>query len=417
MLICNFEMMKKQLSHKTHFIARYTVEGIPRTSFFSRDEYSEAAAEKELKDNGVQNFLFVMEPYEPVAVGENGMLFRGEVGFDITTEILLPHLQDGKEIILDSFGGSLWEGWRLYDTVKALGTNPSIGIIGTCASAATLLLLATENRWSTENSRLLIHNPWALAVGDDDEMLSEGGNLREEKNRIANLYSKVSGKSVDELLALMKEERFMTSDEMLAYNFITKIRGDLSINNNNLKNKEMNKEEIRDALAEQEKNLLGQIKSWFKGAPKAAIFQDVNGVDLDFGEAVETIEQIEVGMTATVDGGPAEGEFVLSNGSTYVFVAGEVTEIIIPEGEDLETENAALKQELETLKAKNTLNVSEVKNLKSEIEKTRADALKSLNKVKSDFDIFKNKFSDGAPSANVPSGDEPKPEGFVFKRK
>ena len=410
-------MMKKQLSHKTHFIARYTVDGISRTSFFSRDEYSKADAEKNLKDKGIQNFLFFMEPYEPVAFGENGILFRGEIGFDITTEILLPYLQDGKEIVMDSFGGSLWEGWRLHDTVKALGTNPSIGIIGTCASAATLLLLATENRWSTENSRLLIHNPWASVVGDDDEMLSEGSNLKQEKNRIVNLYSKVSGKSVDELLALMKEERFMTSDEMLAYNFITKIRGDLSINNNNLKNKEMNKEEIKDALAEQEKNLLGHIKSWFKGAPKAAVFQDVNGVDLDFGEAVETLEQIEVGMTATVDGEPADGEVVLSNGYTYVFVAGEVTEIIIPEEDDLETENAALKQELEMLKAKNTLNVSEVKNLKSEIGKIRADTLKSLNKVKSDFDIFKNKFSDGAPSANVPSVDEPKPEGFIFKRK
>ena len=312
--------MNKNFSHKTHFIARYDVNGVSRTAFFSRDKYTKADAEKELSDKGVQNFFMFFEPYAPVQFGDNAWLFRGDIGFDITTEVLLPYLQAGNEIVLDSFGGLLWEGWKIYDTIKAMGTNPSIGVLGSCASAATLPLLATENRWATANSRLLIHNPWADVVGDDAVMYTTADFLKGEKMTAANMYATVSNKPVDEILALMKEERFMSATEMLQYNFITEIRGEIKP-----KIEEMNKEEIKAALDEQEKSLLSKIKAWITPkAPKNAIFQDVNGIDLDFGEEITSLDQIVVGSTATVDGAPADKAYVLSNGNTYTFEAGAV---------------------------------------------------------------------------------------------
>lgn len=404
--------MKTNVSHKTHFIARYEVDGVQRSAFFSRSKYSQADAEKELKDKGIQNFFMVFEPYEPVQFGENAWIFRGDVGFDITTEVLLPYLEAGNEIILDSFGGDLWEGWKIYDAIKTMGTNPSIGVLGSCASAATLPLLATDNRWATANSRFLIHNPWMMAVGDDSLMYMSADELKKEKNSIANLYSTISGKAVDEILALMKEERFMSADEMFEYNFITTIKGEISLKNED----DMNKEEIKAALDEQEQSLLSKIKNWFK--PKNAVFQDVNGVDIDFGGDVETLDQVEVGTTATVDGAPAEGEHTMSNGNIYLFEAGAVTEITeAGAGEDLEAENAALKQEIEDLKAQNAAKDTEIQNAKAQTAKIKADAARDFQAVKSDFEAFKNKFSDAPPASKTPEGGQEESTGFKFNRK
>ena len=46
----------------------------------------------------------------------------------------------------------------------------------------------------------------------------------------------------------------------------------------------------------------------------------------------------QVGDVATVDGEPAEGDYLMPSGETYVFAAGELTEIIAAEGEEEEAE-------------------------------------------------------------------------------
>ena len=407
--------MKKHISPHTHFAARFTKDGVECSRYFERGKVTQAEAEQIMAGEGIADFFLMFAPFAPLPFGENGMIFKGDIGFDITVESMLPSLQAGKEIILDSFGGDLWEGWKLHDTIKALGTNPSIGILGSCASATTLPLLATENRWSTPNSRFLIHNPWTMAVGDDSALYRAAGSLEKEKLATANMYARVSGRSVDEMLALMIEERFMSAAEMLEYNFINEIRNEIEP-----KNEEMTKEEITAALDKQEASLLGKIKAWMKPkSPKNAVFQDVNGVDLDFGDGVETLEQIVVGATATVDGAPAVGEFVLSNGNTYVFEAGAVTSIIEADGDDLEAENAALKAELEALKAEKASASASIAALTSEIATVKASALKDLKAVKADFDSFRTKFSSEPPVANVPDGPPATDAagGFKFKRK
>jgi hypothetical protein len=143
-----------------NFIARYEDNGIKKSIFFDKILFNEAKAEEWLNNNGIQNFLFFFEPEPPKPIGENSMLFKGEVGFDITMDVLLPHMTAGKVIILDTFGGNNWEAMKIYDAVKGLDINPSIGVLGTCASAGMQILLSTSNRWITPNSRGLIHNPW-----------------------------------------------------------------------------------------------------------------------------------------------------------------------------------------------------------------------------------------------------------------
>lgn len=77
---------------------------------------------------------------------------------------------------------------------------------------------------------------------------------------------------------------------------------------------------------------------------------------------------MEIGATATVNGQPAEGEYLLPDGYTYVFTAGELTEIIEPEeGAEPAAKTVALRAENQALKRQLAQIKSEVLALKRQV--------------------------------------------------
>ena len=86
------------------FIARYKQNGLDKSIAFDKSQFTQETAEIWLKSKGINNFILFFEPYEPQPFGENGMMFSGDVGFDITVNSIMPHIEQGKEIILHTFG-------------------------------------------------------------------------------------------------------------------------------------------------------------------------------------------------------------------------------------------------------------------------------------------------------------------------
>jgi len=113
------------------------------------------------------------------------------------------------------------------------------------------------------------------------------------------------------------------------------------------------------------------------------VIQDATGSEIDFIDLPDD-STIEVGAMATVQGKPAEGEFLLPDGFTYVFTAGELTEIIEPE-EDAEA--AALRAENKALKRQITDIKSEVLALKRQVSsKFSVDGKKAAYRKAGDAD-------------------------------
>lgn len=381
------------------FIARFEKDGITRSLAFRKSEFNEAQAGEHLKKMGVNNFFLFFEPAPPVDIDENTVLFSGDVGFDITLDSVLPVLKEGKAIVFDSFGGDLWEGLKIHDAIKALDADVEVGILGSCMSAATLPLCAASKRWTTPNSRLLIHNAWSWVAGDAATHKKEADALQEENMGAAKIYAELTGATVAEMLELMNEERVMRADEMLQRGFVNEIK--------NQKKEEMDSKEFEAKLKAQEESLLGKIQAFFKkhNVPKNAVLQDVAGNEFDFGDEIEDLEQVEVGTTATIDGAPAVGEYPFPNGKTYVFEAGVVTEIrdTEPEGDDEEVEK--LKEELQ--------------EAKEELEAVKADFGKQLKAIKAEFSALKNAYNDEPPVAPADPGADPAKlkNGFVYNGK
>lgn len=349
-------------------------------------------------------------------------ILQGEIGYDIT----LDSFNKGDSFLINSFGGSLFEGLAIYDFIK--GNNISVGCIGVCASAATLPLLASVNSWGTPNSRFLIHNPSIESYGTSEDLNKAAGELSNEQNRAVELYSQHLNISKDEIQSLMNEEKFITAQEALAIGLINEIKefsktesvkpdADLKLLYNQFKMKiDMSEQATKEDVGKLE-SLIKDVKDLFKmstkkEAPKMIVLTASDGTALDFGE-LATEEEIAVGVMATVEGAPAEGTYVMPDGKELVFANGELTEIVEPvDVEALETENTELKSTVEELQESN-------ETMKAELEQ-KTQMLAQLNEkfgtLENDFKSFKTRFSANKPPINTPPADKDGKKKFTFKK-
>lgn len=344
-------------------------------------------------------------------------ILQGEIGWDITVNAL----KDKESIMINSPGGSLFEGLAMYDFVKA--HNIEVGVIGLCASAATLPLLASLKRWGTPNSRYLIHNPSFFIPPSQltaSELQRDADELKREQERALDLYANSLSISREEIQSLMDKDTIIDANYALQIGLITEIRelNDMSKENpentrdvnslyNKFKMQIMEKSEIKSELS-WIKQALDKLAKMLKPV-KMLILQDVNGVELDFGSEIETPEQITIGVSATVDGSPAAGEYTMPSGEVYVFESGNLNEIKMPEN----SENEELKKENEDLKVENEL-------LKEQTE-NQAQMLKQfenqLKEVTSKLDRITNQFTNDEPKDVLPPKTDEQVTRFSYKRK
>lgn len=370
-------------------VVRYKDKGVFKSVYFNKDKFDRKKVSEILNNEGIKNFMFYFEPDKPVDLDANTVLFSGEVGYEITTNTLLDYLKEGKTLAFDSFGGYLDEGWKIHDLIKNYYPDTQIEILGASYSSMMQILLAAkpENRFITENSTGLIHAPWTYEIGDDETFQKVANTLRSEKEKLADFYVKESGKTLDLIIQTMKDEKILSSAEMVEFNFANlKIKENINHNNNSeqmAEEKKLNKEQAKskNALLDLGKTILNAF-----GGSKNIVLQTVTGENLDFGEEITSQDQIVVGTTATIEDAPVEGEYVIKD-TTFTFEGGAVVSIKEGEGDGENEEMAVLTAENNSLKEKNKT----LENSLSEKEVELKNANEKFEKLKGDFSNYKEK--------------------------
>lgn len=348
---------------------------------------------------------------------ENYKTIEGEIGFDITLE----DMQGAENFLINTYGGDLYTGWAGYDYMQSL-ENPEIGVMGVCASSGTIILLGASNRWGSVNSKFCLHNPFTMASGDAETLQKIADDLQKEQNRLVALYEEHLTISKEEIEELMQADKMIDANKALEIGLIIEIREDdfkpVEGKNAkaiffNLKRVKMSKENqvTKEELNQELEGFFAKVVNKIKGLikPVNVLIKDVEGKELEF--SVDSAEEIEVGVTATVDGAAASGEYTMSDGTVYVFEGGTLTEIKEPEPDEMEalkTENEELKAELESLKSTQAEQQTEIQ------AKTEA-----LEEIRAEVEGFKNVFSKKINNSVDPAkDDEPKPKTRrAFKQK
>lgn len=127
---------------------------------------------------------------------------------------------------INSPGGDVFDGLAMYNSLKAHPATINTVVDGLAASAASFIMLAGDTVTMAENSLVMIHKAWAIGIGNADDMTALSGTLSKIDGQIAGMYAAKNGKSVDENLAAMAAETWMTSDEAKEFGLVDSVVGD-----------------------------------------------------------------------------------------------------------------------------------------------------------------------------------------------
>ena len=146
----------------------------------------------------------------------------------VTAQLLFLESEDPKKEIslyINSPGGLVTAGLGIYDTMQYVKPEISTLCIGQAASMGSFLLAAGAKgkRFSLPNSRIMVHQPSAGFQGQATDIEIHANEVLSLKKRLNEIYSKHTGKSVDEIKSSLERDNFMTPDNAKTFGLIDKV--------------------------------------------------------------------------------------------------------------------------------------------------------------------------------------------------
>ena len=146
----------------------------------------------------------------------------------VTAQLLFLEAEDPKKEIylyINSPGGLVTAGLGIYDTMQYVRPDISTLCIGQAASMGSFLLAAGTKgkRFSLPNSRIMVHQPSAGFQGQATDIEIHANEVLSLKKRLNEIYSKHTGKSVDEIKSALERDNFMTADAAKSFGLIDEV--------------------------------------------------------------------------------------------------------------------------------------------------------------------------------------------------
>ena len=146
----------------------------------------------------------------------------------VTAQLLFLESEDPKKEIslyINSPGGLVTAGLGIYDTIQYVKPDVSTLCIGQAASMGSFLLAAGAKgkRFSLPNSRIMVHQPSAGFQGQATDIEIHANEIMLLKKRLNEIYSKHTGRTVEEIKNALERDKFMTPQEAKEFGLIDKV--------------------------------------------------------------------------------------------------------------------------------------------------------------------------------------------------
>ena len=146
----------------------------------------------------------------------------------VTAQLLFLEAEDPKKEIylyINSPGGLVTAGLGIYDTMQYVKPDISTLCIGQAASMGSFLLSAGKKgkRFSLPNSRIMVHQPSAGFQGQATDIEIHANEVLSLKKRLNEIYSKHTGKSVEDIKSALERDNFMTADAAKSFGLIDEV--------------------------------------------------------------------------------------------------------------------------------------------------------------------------------------------------
>ena len=151
----------------------------------------------------------------------------GATAEDFTFRLEELQLQEDDELLvkIQSVGGSVLEGWAMYNQIKSLNNKVTTRGEGLVASIASLILMAGDVREMSEVGSLMIHRASNHVQGNAEELEKAAEILKTIDETLLTVYNSVTNDEVTEemMVKWLEDESWFTPKEALDHGFINEV--------------------------------------------------------------------------------------------------------------------------------------------------------------------------------------------------
>ena len=122
---------------------------------------------------------------------------------------------------VNSPGGDFFEGVAIYNLLREHKAKVTVRVMGLAASAASIIAMAGDEILMGDGAFLMIHNAWAVAIGNRHDMAQAAQHLEPFDAAMASVYASRTGMSVAEVSTLMDKETWINSAQAVEDGFAT----------------------------------------------------------------------------------------------------------------------------------------------------------------------------------------------------
>lgn len=124
---------------------------------------------------------------------------------------------------INSGGGDVFAGQAIYSLLKSHPAKVTVYVDGLAASIASVVAMAGDTVIMPRNAMMMIHNPWAMAVGNAGDFRKLADDLDKIREGMIAAYQAKAGIDREELVQLLDAETWLTADEAKELGFVDEV--------------------------------------------------------------------------------------------------------------------------------------------------------------------------------------------------
>lgn len=122
-------------------------------------------------------------------------------------------------------GGDVFDGLAIFNSLKAHGAQIHVKVDGIAASIGSIIAMAGHTITMGQSAFLMIHNPWAMAIGNAADMREMAATLDKIGGSLADIYASRGAITKEQAQSWMDAETWFTADEAKAAGLADAVQG------------------------------------------------------------------------------------------------------------------------------------------------------------------------------------------------
>jgi ATP-dependent protease ClpP protease subunit len=161
---------------------------------------------------------------ELIIYGDIGESMWGDSVTASSVKNMLDRMDQGDLTVrINSPGGSVFDGFAIYNMIRQRDGKTTVYVDGLAASAASVIAMAGDDVVMGQASMLMIHDPYTMSVGGSEDMRKTADMLDKIKESIVAAYESRSEQGAEIISQMMTDETWFTADESVSMGFANRV--------------------------------------------------------------------------------------------------------------------------------------------------------------------------------------------------